>query len=314
MKSFTFLFLIVIASSCVMQKKYDELLAEKLKLESILEYKDGKLKSTTSDKDSLQTVASQLMIDTTQLGEKIRTTSEELSNLKAEHDQLNTYYNNLVNNSGKLSSDLAAQQKSLLELKDNLEKTRELNDQLNSDLELREKKVKELEDVLEREATKAKNLNDKITNALLNFKASDLTVELKNGKVYVSLAEKLLFKSGSTAVDPSGQKALQQLAEAVKTQTDIEIIVEGHTDNVPISGKQKYLTDNWDLSVLRATSIVRILTSAGVSENQIIASGKGEFSPITDNSTTEDKQKNRRTEIIISPNLDEIFNIISKQD
>jgi chemotaxis protein MotB len=199
-------------------------------------------------------------------------------------------------------------------MKENLEKTRELNDQLNTDLEIREKKVKELEDVLEREATKAKNLNDKITNALLNFKASDLTVEMKNGKVYVSLAEKLLFKSGSTVVDPSGQKALQQLAEAVKTHTDIEIIVEGHTDNVPISGKQKYLTDNWDLSVLRATSIVRILTTAGVSENQIIASGKGEFSPITDNVTEDDKQKNRRTEIIISPNLDEIFNIINKQE
>lgn len=312
MKNIVFLLFLIFASGCVMQKQYDELLAEKLKLESKLQECDDALLTANTKRDSLQIITAQLNEDTTRLGENIRSTSKLLDNLKSEHAQLNTYYNNLLNNSGKLSSDLAEQQKSLLVMKDNLEKTRQLNEQLNTDLQQRERKVLELEEILAKEASAARALKDKITNALLNFKGSDLTIEMKNGKVYVSLAEKLLFKSGSIIVDKKGVTALQQLAQAVKNQKNIEIMVEGHTDNVPISSNQKYLQDNWDLSVLRATSIVRILTKSGVTQNQIIAAGKGEFSPITNNKTTEDKQKNRRTEIIIAPNLDQLFNLLNK--
>ncbi|MDH5365708.1 MAG: OmpA family protein [Cyclobacteriaceae bacterium] len=312
MKNLGFLLLIFFASGCVMQKKYDELLAEKLKLESKLQECDDKLLTTYSSRDSLQSITTQLNKDTARLGKNIRSTSKLLNELRSEHEQLNTHYNNLLNNSGKLSSDLAEQQKSLLVIKDNLEKTRKLNEQLNADLEKREKKVLELEEIIAKEARAARSLKDKITNALLNFKGSDLTIEMKNGKVYVSLAEKLLFKSGSIVVDSKGVTALQQLAKAIKNQNNIEIMVEGHTDNVPISGNQKYLQDNWDLSVLRATSIVRILTKSGVTQNQVVAAGKGEFSPITNNETTEDKQKNRRTEIIIAPNLDQLFSILNK--
>ncbi|MDH5474601.1 MAG: OmpA family protein [Cyclobacteriaceae bacterium] len=312
MKNLGYILLLIFVSGCVMQKQYDELLAEKLKLESKLQECDDNLLSANSKRDSLLILTTQLSKDTTRLGENIRTTSKKLTVLKAEHDQLNTYYNNLLNNSGKLNKDLAEQQRNLLAIKENLEKTRQLNEQLNSNLELRERKVQELEDIIAKDASAVRALKDKITNALLNFKGSDLTIEMKNGKVYVSLAEKLLFKSGSTIVDEKGVKALQQLAHAVKSQKEIEIMVEGHTDNVPISSKQKYLQDNWDLSVLRATSIVRILTKSGVSENQIVAAGKGEYSPITSNKTTIDKQKNRRTEIIIAPNLSQLFTLLNK--
>jgi len=313
MKHFSLLVILLFANGCVLQKKYDELLAEKLKFENQLHECNDKLSVSNAKRDSLLSLSTALANDTMQLNETIRTTSKELSTLKAEHEQLNSYYNNLLNNSGKLSKDLAEQQKNLLAIKENLEQTRQLNEQLNADLELREKKVKELEEILRKKEEAANALKNKITEALLSFKGSDLSIEMKNGKVYVSLAEKLLFKSGSTVVDPKGVQALQQLAQAVKSQQNIEIMVEGHTDNVPIAGNQKYMQDNWDLSVLRATSIVRILTSSGVTPNQVIAAGKGEFYPITENKTVEDKQKNRRTEIIITPNLDVLFSILNNE-
>lgn len=162
-------------------------------------------------------------------------------------------------------------------------------------------------------AAKDKAVNDlknSISNALLNFKENDLTVNVKNGKVYVSLAEQLLFASGSTEVDAKGVSALQQLAKAIKDQRDINIMVEGHTDNVPISKKTTYMQDNWDLSVMRATAITKILTKAGLAPAQVTAAGKGEFSPLAPNTTPQSKQKNRRTEIIITPNLDELFKIL----
>ncbi len=145
---------------------------------------------------------------------------------------------------------------------------------------------------------------------MLSFKDGGITVNVKNGKVYVSLAEQLLFGSGSIEVDSKGVTALQQLAKAIKDQRDINILVEGHTDNVPISKKSQYMQDNWDLSVMRATSITKILTKAGVSSSQITPSGRGEFSALAANDTPQNKQKNRRTEIIITPNLDELFKIL----
>ena len=124
------------------------------------------------------------------------------------------------------------------------------------------------------------------------------------------LAEQLLFKSGSIVVDSKGVGALQQLAKAIKDQKDLNITVEGHTDDVPMANKGPYMQDNWDLSVLRATAITKILTKAGLSPKQITSSGKGEYSPLMPNTSAENKQKNRRTEIIITPDLDELFKIL----
>jgi chemotaxis protein MotB len=128
--------------------------------------------------------------------------------------------------------------------------------------------------------------------------------------VYVSLSEQLLFKSGSVEVDDKGEAALRKLAVALKDHSNVQVMVEGHTDNVPIGKKSQYMQDNWDLSVMRATNITRILTNSGVRTNQILASGKGEYAPLVPNTSDANRQKNRRTEIIVTPHLDELFKIL----
>jgi chemotaxis protein MotB len=286
------------------------MLAQKVKTEGELAEKSQQLDKANADLEDLNKKLAQLKEDTTSLGIDYRATSQKLDVLNKEYEQLNSYYKNLLNNSGKLNRDLSQQKEQLLAIQDSFEKTRRLNDSLSNSLADREKKVKELETILSNKDKAVQDLKNRIANSLLDFKASDLTVNVKNGKVYVSLAEQLLFGSGSIDVDKKGVTALQQLAKAIKDQKDLQIMVEGHTDNVPISAKSKYMQDNWDLSVMRATSITRILTQAGVSPSQVTASGKGEYSPLAPNDSSQSKQKNRRTEIIIAPNLDEIFKIL----
>ena len=308
---FLILFLLVIFSSCIVsKKKYDDLLAQKVRMEADLADRSSELNRARTDINGLNDQVRKLQEDTTNLGIDIRRTSEQLASLGREHEQLGANYKNLLGSSGRLNRDMAQQQQQLLAIQENLERTRNLNDSLSYSLAEREKKVKELELVLANKDRAVQDLRSMISNALLNFKENDISVTVKNGKVYVSLAEQLLFGSGSIQIDQKGITALQQLAKAIKDEKDINIMVEGHTDNVPISKKSAYMNDNWDLSVMRATSITRILTKAGVSPEQITASGRGEFSPLAANSTPGNKQKNRRTEIIITPNLDELFRVL----
>jgi chemotaxis protein MotB len=297
-------------SSCVTKKKYDDMLAQKVRMEADLSDRDAAIQKANQDLKALEDEMRKLKEDTTNLGIDVRTTSERLSVLEKQYKQLNSTYSNLLSNSGKLNRDNAQQQEQLLNMQKNLEITRRKNDSLSTSLAEREKKVQELEQIMANKDKAVQDLRGKITNALLNFKESDITVKVKNGKVYVSLAEQLLFQSGSVEVDAKGVTALQQLAKAIKDQKDINIMIEGHTDNVPISKKSPYMSDNWDLSVMRATSITRILTKGGVAPQQITASGRGEFSPLASNDNAQNKQKNRRTEIIITPNLDELFKIL----
>ncbi|MBL7845595.1 MAG: OmpA family protein [Cyclobacteriaceae bacterium] len=301
----------LLMQSCVVtKKKYDDILAQKVRLEADLADKTSQLEKANADLEKLDEQVKKLALDTSSLGDDVRAKSARLEELDREYNQLNAYYKNLLTSSGKLNRDMAQQQEQLLAIQNNLDRTKRMNDSLSISLTEREKKVKELENVLAAKDKAVNDLKNKITNALLNFKENDLTVNVKNGKVYVSLAEQLLFASGSTEVDAKGVTALQQLAKAVKDQRDINIMVEGHTDNVPISRKSQYMQDNWDLSVMRATAITKILTKAGVSPKQITASGRGEFVPLASNDTPQSKQKNRRTEIIITPNLDELFKIL----
>lgn len=153
------------------------------------------------------------------------------------------------------------------------------------------------------------NLKNSLADALMNYKTDELYLYVKNGNVYVSLEEKLLFKSGSDVVDPKGREALKSLAMVINNTKDINVMVEGHTDNVPI--KTKLFHDNWDLSTARATAILRILTKDfSFDPNRITASGKGEFHPIKTNETEEGRAANRRTEIILSPDLNEIYQLL----
>lgn len=300
----------IMMMSCVSQKKYDELLTQRVQVESDLAACEESMEKARAEITKLEGQLKQLRSDTTTTGETLRKTEEELSELQDSYKQLETYYNNAISNSGKLNKDLAEQQQQLMVMRETLEKEKARNEQLSTDLTERERRVKEMEAILQAQEDAVNKLQEKITAALLSFKGSDLSVEVKDGKVYVSLAEKLLFGSGSTRIDENGKKALRQLAEAIKGQKDLHIMVEGHTDNVPISRNSQYMSDNWDLSVMRATSIVRILTDAGVAPDQVTAAGKGEHSPVTDNATAEGKAKNRRTEIIITPDLSELFRMI----
>jgi len=303
--------LILTFSSCIVsKKKYDDLFTQKQKTEADLLDRTEKLDKATQNIKDLTEQRDKLKEDTSALGIDLRSASQRLAGLEKEHEELNTYYKNLLTSSGQLNRDMTLQKEQLLSIQENLERTRRLNDSLSVSLSEREKKLTELEQVLANKDKAVRDLRNKIAGALLNFKDGDITVNIKNGKVYVSLAEKLLFGSGSITVDAKGITALQQLAKALKDQGEINILVEGHTDNVPISRKSQYMQDNWDLSVMRATSITKILTGAGVEERHITASGRGEFSPLASNDTAEDRQKNRRTEIIITPDLDELFKIL----
>jgi chemotaxis protein MotB len=172
------------------------------------------------------------------------------------------------------------------------------------------KRTKELEDLFMSQKKAIEQLRDNIRQALTGFNDSELTVSIRDGKVYVSMTDKLLFKSGSTVVEPRGVEALGKVADVIKKNTDIQVTVEGHTDNVPLKGTGQ-MKDNWDLSVLRATSVIKILTDRyAVPVKRVTASGRGEYFPVGDNTTADGRAKNRRTEIILMPDLAKLMKIL----
>ncbi len=174
----------------------------------------------------------------------------------------------------------------------------------------RNKRLIELQEVLTQKDQAVKELRDKVVRALTGFTDNGLTVHEKNGKVYVSMDEKLLFKTGQWAVDPNGQKALRDLSVLLAENPDINIMVEGHTDDVPMRGSGD-VKDNWDLSVMRATAVTKILTqNPQLNPERIISAGRSEYVPLDTDKTPEARQMNRRTEIILSPKLDELLKIL----
>lgn len=183
----------------------------------------------------------------------------------------------------------------------------------DADLQSKNARIADLQNALAQKDAATKALRQRVSDALLGFNAQDLQVSVKNGKVYVSLSEQLLFKSGSTKVDPKGQDALRKLAVALKDNKDVNVLVEGHTDNVRIKGATASgARDNWDLSVMRATEITRLLTTAGMDPAQVTPSGRAEFLPLAPNDTPANKALNRRTDIILTPKLDELFSILGQ--
>lgn len=254
-----------------------------------------KLKNLVAERDELCT---NLKTEETQNAKL----TADLANLNAEHNNLNEKYKSLIDVN---MSQTDQYNKSLKEKSDELNKKEKL-------LAEREKALKELQQTIARKDSITNRLNEILRNALLGFNSDELSVEIKNGKVYVSMSDKLLFKSGSAAVESKGIEALKVLADVLNKNTDIDILVEGHTDNIPI--KTALFKDNWDLSVIRATSITRTLTDDyKVAATRVTASGKGDVFPKADNATPEGRAKNRRTEIILSPKLDEIMNLLNSK-
>ena len=201
--------------------------------------------------------------------------------------------------------------------RDNLLKEREAElqksvNKLKGDLQSKEQRVNELQNVLLQKDSANRALRNVLNDALLGFKDKGLSVNIHNGKVYVSVEEKLLFQSGKYNINSDGKQALLKLAEVLKTQSDVDIVVEGHTDNVPLKSSGP-ISDNWDLSVKRATEVVKLLTDAGsVKEERITAAGRADTQPIAPNTSAEGRAKNRRTEIILTPKLNQLYNILDE--
>lgn len=180
------------------------------------------------------------------------------------------------------------------------------------DLITQQAKLEHLQALMDRQKKAIEQIRKKMTDALVGFKSNELSVSIKNGKVYVSLSENLLFPSGSAVVNPKGKEALGKLAEVLNANTDITVDIEGHTDSIPIHGKYQ---DNWDLSLARSASIVRILTGDyRVDPTRVIASGHSQYDPVQTNSTSEGRALNRRTDIILSPKLDELYRLLQTPD
>ena len=183
-------------------------------------------------------------------------------------------------------------------------------EKLRAQLEDRNQRLVELERIMNDKDAQMNSLKDAITSALYGFEKEGLSVNIKNGMVYVSMEEKLLFQTGSIEVDPRGVQALRSLAGVLEKNPDIMITIEGHTDDVPVRTNASF-ADNWDLSVKRATSIVRILLgNSSIDPTRLIASGRGEYLPVDPGSSVEARQKNRRTEIILTPRLDELYRLL----
>ena len=241
-------------------------------------------------------------------GKKLMSSRVKVENLQIDsvntHNQLEKC-NTLVKN---LNDDKTSLQNENLSAANDL---KNLSNQSKMTIAEQAKRLKNLQDMIQAQKDIMLKLKNSIANALMNYKTDELSIYTKDGNVYVSLQEKLLFKSGSDVVDPKGKEALKSLAQVLNNTKDITVLIEGHTDNVPIKTKQ--FQDNWDLSTARATSIVRILTTDnGFDSNRITATGKSEFHPVQSNDTVEGRAGNRRTEVILSPDLKELYKLLDQ--
>jgi len=265
--------------SCVIlsPKKYKGLIAERDSLAN----RTGVLEDTVA----------KLRADTMRL-------HHQIAELTGNFNTLNTNYNALNDKYNAANS--------------NLSSTKGRVDQLSADLKKRERRLQEVEDALHKRDEASTALRDKLQQALLGFQNSGLSVDIRDGKVYVSLADKLLFPSGSIVINENGKLALQQLAGVLNKEPEINIAVEGHTDDKKVLNLGQ-IKDNWDLSVLRATSVCRYLTETEkIDPHRLTATGKSQYQSVDPSDTPEARAKNRRIEIVLTPKLDELYNLIKQ--
>jgi len=186
-------------------------------------------------------------------------------------------------------------------------------DELTYELDRRNARLAELEKILDAQKKIVEDLKAKVSEALLGFENNGLTVTLKNGKVYVSLEEELLFKSAKWDIDATGRNALKKLSGVLERNPGIQVTIEGHTDNVPYNPGSGQLVDNWDLSVKRATTVIRVLLAGSkIDPKRLTASGRSEYIPVNSSNTTEARQMNRRTEIILTPDLESLYELLNE--
>ena len=301
------LLIIALSTSCVSKKIYTDLESK---------YADLKKenRSLSDENDDLLKAKSQLELDRD-------AQNKELEKIKSEREKLQADYAALNKKMDVLQDSYTALEKNSNEaLKANLAKNRELLEQLEAKgkamaseqerLDASGKRLSELEALIAAKEASMRKLKETLSNALNGFEGKGLTVEQKNGKVYVSMENKLLFKSGSWAVNSEGKTAVVEVGKVLGDNPDISVLIEGHTDDDPYAGSGP-IADNWDLSTKRATAIVAILSeNKSINKQNLTAAGRGEFSPLGSNATAEGKAKNRRIEIILTPRLDAIAEML----
>ena len=275
-------------TSCVSKRKYEDLRSVENRQQRELIDLRNQLKAAESTVSDLSASQSSQLSESQQREQRLQT---ELSNARNELATARTETETVRNELSLLRTEVARKSDQL--------------GGLEQDLTARSQRIAELERAIKEKEDRIQAIRTTIDRTLRGFSASDLTVREQDGKIYVSMSQDLLFPSGSKTINSKGRDALAQLAGALVTNPDIAITVEGHTDS---DGNEN---TNWDLSVARATSVLKELTKNGVEPTRIIASGRGEYFPIDTNDTKEGKARNRRTEIILTPRLDALFRLIN---
>lgn len=303
-----------ITTSCVSSKIYDDLKDRYAALKSENESLMNQLDNASSNGEvysvaQLREEIEKLKAENTRLAMDLAASEKNYNRLQESYDALE------ANSSSALTENLERNRKLLTQLEEKeralAAESQRLN-KLQKDLAARSKRVDELEGIIAAKDAKMKALKDAISAALTNFEGNGLTVEQRDGKVYVSMENKLLFESGSWAVNSRGRQAVVQLGKVLAQNPEIAVLIEGHTDNVPYGGNGP-LKNNWDLSTKRATAIVNILTeNSSIPKENLTAAGRGEYAPIATNATSEGKAKNRRIEVILTPKLDEISKLLNE--
>ena len=296
-KIIAFIFILLSLNSCVSNRVFNDLESRYAQL------KDNFNRQTKSI-ENLNVEIKDLTKKFITLEETLEKTEDSLNQKQQKLEQLESSLDLLKQNS---ESEL---KKRIAENEELMEKIAERENELAD----RMARVDELEGLITRQQEAMRNLNEKLSDALLNFEDKGLTVEARDGKVYVSMENKLLFRSGSWTVGAEGRLAIEELGNVLADNPDIAILIEGHTDNVPYSGKGP-LKGNWDLSTKRATAIVnQLLENPDILPQNLTAAGRGEYLPIAPNSTRQGRAANRRIEVVLSPKLDEIKQIINTID
>lgn len=304
-----------LSASCVSPKVYKDLENKYTNLKKENRRLFDENDALTKAKNKAENTLRQLNKDYDEAVAERDRLQNEYAALKSNYDNLKRSYDALEENSSAALAENTKKNRELLaqlEAKEQAlaaENTR--LDKLKKELEGKSNRVNELENMIAAKDAAMTNLKNAISKALTDFEGRGLTVEQRDGKVYVSMENKLLFSSGSWAVGAEGRKAVQQLGKVLADNPEINILIEGHTDNVPYVGSGQ-VSGNWDLSTKRATAIVQILgENAAIRAENLTAAGRGEYAPIASNDTAEGKAKNRRIEVILTPKLDEITKLLN---
>jgi len=319
----------LILSSCITPKIHNALHTEYDRVKAEIEKKDKKLISLSEKVEEFEVDIATIKKQITAMRNDSIQNGKALKNLQNSYDELSSAYDLLASKNSRNMAEKAKETKALLKqleqaqnnlltkedqlnnLSNSLSEKKEALENAQNELKARSARVVELESIINKKDSMVTALKKRISKALIGLEGEGLTVVKKNGKVYISLEEDLLFASGKYQVGTKGMPTLNKLSTALANQHDLEILVEGHTDSIPIS--KGMVKDNWDLSVLRATAVVKVLMSnPNLNPTQLTAAGRGEHLPFKSNATIEGRTANRRIEIILAPNLDDLFDLLEE--